>query len=255
MVISDTYHYLFIEIPLTASWATRHELCKHYDGRPILHKHASYPEFLKLATREQKGYFVFAAVRNPLDAAVSRYVKYKLNHRKAFSHPETLEDLRAEQADVDKFRFIQQMDSGFKEYFARFHRRPYNNIIELSRQHLDFIIRYENLQQDFVNVLRLLRIEPVGPVPLDNKTRGKRRDWTSYYTPDTIEPAKAVFGPFMRRWGYDFPADWGTYSPRLRDELAFRLVGMAQRFYWLQVRYNQAPHARVLRWLKARLLN
>ena len=253
MVISHEHKYLFIEIPLTASWAIRHELCEHYAGEPILHKHACYPEFRRVTSRKQKDYFVFATVRNPLDAAVSRFVKYKTDHKGAFSDPETVDRLRAEEADIEKFRFVQRADAGFEDYFDRFHRRPYNSMLELSRDHLDFVIRYENLQKGFSRVLQLIGIDQAGPIPMMNKTERKRRDWTSYYTAEIIDPSKRVFGPFMRRWGYEFPAHWGPYSPRWRDELAFRLLAVAQRFYLLNVRYSQAPCAKLLRWIRARL--
>lgn len=37
MIISHEHKYLFIEIPLTASWAVRKELCEFYGGEAILH--------------------------------------------------------------------------------------------------------------------------------------------------------------------------------------------------------------------------
>jgi len=45
MIVSHRHRYLFIEIPLTGSWAIHRELREHYGGSPILHKHASYPEY------------------------------------------------------------------------------------------------------------------------------------------------------------------------------------------------------------------
>ena len=75
MIISHEYKYLFIEIPLTASWAIQLELCQFYGGAPILHKHATYAEFRNIASEEELNYLVFATVRNPLDKIVSRYHK------------------------------------------------------------------------------------------------------------------------------------------------------------------------------------
>jgi hypothetical protein len=250
MIISHEHQYLFIEVPLTASWAIRHELCEHYDGTPILHKHASYPEFLRVAGQTERDYFAFATVRNPLDVAVSRYVKYKTNHKGAFSTPEARKGLRVDNGDLAKFRFIQETNGSFEAYIKRFHRRPYNNIINLSREQLDFVIRYEELQEGFSEVLRRLGIEQVGPIPMRNKTRQKRDDWESYYSAEIVEQAKRSFGPFMTQWGYDFPDEWGSYEPRWQDELKFRLFSIAQRFYLLHIRYSHGPHARLLRSLR-----
>src|SRR5262245_27774439 len=80
MVISHKHRYLFVEIPNTGSTAISAELRRHYDGEPVLHKHATYGEFLRLASRDQRTYFVFGTVRNPLDLAVTEYFKLKTNH-------------------------------------------------------------------------------------------------------------------------------------------------------------------------------
>ena len=87
MIISHTHKYLFVEIPLTASYAIRHELCEYYGGVPILHKHASFPDFLQIAAPHERDYFVFATVRNPLDETVSRYCKLRCDHKGTFSDP------------------------------------------------------------------------------------------------------------------------------------------------------------------------
>ena len=73
MIISDTYKYIFLETPRTGSTALSKELREKYGGYEIIHKHANYHEFLKQATPEQKEYYVFMGVRNPLDEVV----KYK----------------------------------------------------------------------------------------------------------------------------------------------------------------------------------
>ncbi len=88
MIISHRYRYIFVEIPLTASWSVRDVLSQHYEGEPIFHKHATFREFSRTASEEQKTYFVFGAVRNPLEVLVSRYVKIQQNFKQAFSNPE-----------------------------------------------------------------------------------------------------------------------------------------------------------------------
>ena len=67
MIISHKYKYLFVELPLTASTAVSKELRENYDGESILYKHATYHEFLKIASPEEKKYFVFSGMCNPLD--------------------------------------------------------------------------------------------------------------------------------------------------------------------------------------------
>jgi len=84
MIISHKYRYLFIEIPLTGAWAIRNELVSYYDGQPILHKHANYLDFKRVATDDERQYWVFATVRDPLDSQVSDVFNYRTDHKGTF---------------------------------------------------------------------------------------------------------------------------------------------------------------------------
>ena len=53
----------------------------------ILKKHSRYHEFLKIATEEQKKYFVFSGIRNPMDSIISVYSKFVSNHKGKFTNP------------------------------------------------------------------------------------------------------------------------------------------------------------------------
>lgn len=254
MIISHKHRYLFIEIPLTASWAIRHELCEYYDGEPVLRKHASFPEFARYASDTEKQYFVFATVRNPLDTAVSQFFKLKTNHKGVYTDPEALQAGQVEQADLEKFSFIQDNDAGFEEYFRRYHRRPFASMIDLSADRLDFVIRYEGLQAGFDTVLGHLDITPVRPVPVMNKTQDRRSDWQAYYSPAIIDQAKHKFGPFMRRWDYEFPLEWGASGVKLTDELSYRMLAQARKFYLTRFRYNPTVVGKLVRNLRSALM-
>jgi hypothetical protein len=253
MIISHTYRYLFVEIPLTASWAIHHELVDYYGGISILHKHASFPEFERIAEAGEANYFVFATVRHPLDVVVSQYVKLRTDHREAFTSPEAIRALKVDSADIKKREFIMTEDAAFEAYFRRYHRWPFNSILQLSADRLDFVIRYENLQEDFSGVLQRLGIEQVRPVPVVNKTQGRQPDWQSYYTPEIVEQAKKSFGPFMEAWGYTFPPEWGDYTPNWRDRAVYRIFDRAQEVYWRYLRYHEGTAGKVARWMRATL--
>jgi len=254
MIVSHRHRYLFIEIPLTASSAIHHELCAQYDGVPLLHKHASFPEFRRVMGADAAGYFVFATVRNPLDKAVSYYLKIKDDYRGWYSDPTAAEDFRVDYADLRKHEFLRETDATFGDYLERYRKRAYTDMIELSRQQIDFVIRYEKLQDDFVEVLRQLGIEWVRPVPVIKRTPGKRRDWQSYYdTADVIAHAKDVFGPFMKRWGYHFPDGWGGYSHSWAREVEFKLITFAAGRYLRHFRYSDRLYAQAIRLLRAHL--
>lgn len=239
MIISHRHRYLFVELPRTASTAISHELRELYGGVPILRKHASYKEFLRRATPEERSYFVFAGIRNPLDDAVSLYFKYCTDHKQKFT---ALADGRrsrrrlAEYVAAARFRFIRRTEADFPAYFRRFYRIPYNTWSDMGHRDFDFVIRFENLQADFARALELIGLEPKRPLPQVNRTGGKGRDFASYYTPEIIPRARRVFGPYMEQWGYSFPAEWGD-APLpwwVRGEYAF--YNLFRGLYWRYVR-------------------
>jgi hypothetical protein len=254
MIISHKNRYLFIEIPLTASWAIRHELLDCYDGETILHKHASYPEFDRIASPDEKNFFTFAAIRNPLDTAVSNYFKLKTNHKGAFTDPQALELDLVDKSDIEKYRFIQEKDADFDAFFIRYFRRPYANMIDNSAPNLDYVIRYEDLQAGFSEVLRLLNLAQVRPIPVMNKTQIREDDWQTYYGPPSIESAKRNFGPFMRRWEYSFPPEWGQVEISPLDEFRYKALAQARKLYLTQIRYNSGIIGRSIRSARAVLI-
>ena len=253
MVISHKYRYLFIEIPSTGSWAIRKELCENYAGTPILHKHATYPEFRQIATDDEKSYFVFATIRHPLDTRVSGYFKIKTNHKDAFSNPGSIESLEVDYVDLKRYeRFKKNSNVTFEAGFlaSKLWERPYSSMIELSGDRLDFVIRYENLQEGFAEALRRLGIKQVRAIPTSNKTQGRKSDWTSYYTPNMIEKAKRVYGPYMQKWGYEFPATWGDYQVSRVKQVEFRIVNLMKTIYLIHFRYNNKPYSKFVRKLR-----
>jgi hypothetical protein len=257
MVISDEYRYLFIEIPHTASWAIRIELCDHYAGTPILHKHATYPEFKRIATSEQLSYYVFAGVRNPLDVIVTNYVRLSSGSGQAIPSSEKddmIESLKADYSDLKKHVYLTRTGSDFESYFLKYRKRPYSDMIDLSGENLDFVMRFERLQEGFSRVLEALGIEQLRPLPVKNPTAGKRSDWQSYYTQTTIDLAKRVCAPYAKRWGYEPPPEWGEYELSWATQLEYRLWGILRRYYMLHFRYNNRSYSKIIRRLRAALL-
>lgn len=234
MIISHSYKYVFVELPRTGSTAISRELRASYDGRPIASKHATYYDFLKIASAEEKRYFVFAGIRNPLDDVVSLYFKYKTDHRQQFSDPVKVGRKRTSIYYLDNlaFRFVREKDADFPAFFKTFYRIPYNNWSHLSHKQFDFIIRFEHIQDDFARALERLGIQPKRPLPLANRTGGKSRDFWSYYTPDTIPHAKRIFGPFMKQWGYEFPQEWGAADVAWWNQMEFEFYNLFRNVYW-----------------------
>jgi hypothetical protein len=209
MIVSQKYKYVFVEIPHTASTAISRELCEYYNGEEILNK-----DFLKNASEEEKSFFVVAGIRNPLDIIVTRYFKRKTDHEGFFSSPEHWQRNGGHVSDkaLSEFRFIHERNADYPAYFKQFFRYPWDSWGCPSPDDFDFVIRYENLQNDFARFLKTLNIQQVRPLPQTNKTAGKETDFWSYYPVGIRKQAIWCFGPYLDLWGYNFPADWGNVS-------------------------------------------
>ena len=244
MIISDTHRYLFVEQPHTACSAIEAELREHYGGRKVLHKHATWADFVRIATPAQKRYFVFSGIRNPLDEAVSLYFKYKTDHtghpavhKQNYSQQIANRTLSRRQAEA--FAYVVDDEADFANYLRRFYRRPYDNDTLIYHKRMDQLIRFEHLQEDFSRTLSRLGLEQVRPLPVVNKT-SERGGYLDQYPPAIREHAARVFGPFMHRWGYPLPQDWvGVRVPRSAIiEFDVRGVGRYLRRRYLR---NRSP--------------
>jgi hypothetical protein len=249
MVISHKYKYLFIENPHSASTAISRELCEKYDGKTILHKHAIYHEFKRNANAQELNYFTFACIRNPLDEAVSLYYKLKSNHKGKYTNPKRLAKYGGSVTkwELKKYKFIKDNNADFTEFCKRFYNLPYGSIIELSAKHCDFIMRFENLQDDFSEALRLIGVEQKRSLPQQNKTDEKEADFLSYVRPEIYNKTKRIFGPFMKKHGYDLPHEWGDISISLSNWMSFYCTNILRKLYWRFVRTSPRVYAQLLR--------
>ena len=208
MIISHKHKYLFVELPMTGSTAISRELCEQYDGVSIMHKHSTYYDFLKTANDEERKYFVFAGMRHPLDQVVSHYFKYKTDHRSQFTNPNYLNRHKQNflhriafgYQHMRRFTFTKENDADFASFFLKFYKIPYDNWSSMAHSQFDYIIRFENLSEDFSKVIELIGLPLKRTLPKKNKTAQKSEDFFEYYnTPELQERAMQVFGPFVQK--------------------------------------------------------
>lgn len=240
MIISHKYRYIFTELPLTASTAIAKELIEHYDGQEILHKHASYSKFLKIASEDEKKYFSFSGIRNPLDKAVSHYFKYLSDHKGKYSNPpkkpnkvSQLKFFIDNGVHQRKFKFISSKKATFNAFFMEFYNIPYSDWSLAHHKKMNAVIFFENVVEDFDRALHEIGIEPKRKLPMNNRTSLKDKTFWEYYDTDNarIKAAK-IFGPYMDYWGYEFPLEWnvGKFTDKMRASYEF--FNLAKIFYW-----------------------
>lgn len=265
MIISNEHRYVFVELPRTGSTATRDELISQYGGRKILNKHSTYWDFLRVADEDEKRYFVFSGIRNPLDDAVSHYFKLKTDHHGRFTDPvrrkyrlgnRGAEIYRrtgkspqgttprrrtlAEYGENRKYDYIRRHRADFARFIRRYRWLPYDNWSRLSHERLDHVIRFEHIQDDFARALELIGLEQKRPLPVVNKTQAKDDDYLQYYTPDIIPRVRFVFGPYMRKWGYELPPEWGADAAQRWHDWVYEALAVPRTFYWTRLRRETA---------------
>ncbi len=243
MVISHKHKYLFVELPQTASSAIAKELVINYDAKEILFKHSLFrTNFLKTATPEEKKYRVVSGLRNPMDICVSNYFKFKTDHENRYSQPRLMKHGFMRKYimrwwNVKQYQSIIKKGEGFNDFFLRAYNIPYASWSILDHDKFDFIIRFENLQKDFSAALNTLGIEKVRDLPQANKTAEKTKVFWDYYETDKAKKhAKFIFGPYMKRWGYDFPESWNKFKIPWHAIMLYNMFNVGRRIFWLYLR-------------------
>ncbi len=238
MIISHKYKYLFVELPRTGTTAIANELIENYDGTQILTKHAHYDDFLRQATDEEKKYFVFSCIRNPLDRALTRYYKLKTD----YMNP--LEDIKRFRKTGKRIRlqtyfllrqynYIHNRNASFAQYLKRFYKLPYDDWSVKHHKEFDFIIRFENLNEDFIRFLKDLNIEQKRELPIINKTPDKNKPYEELITDaKDIKFIKQIFGHYLSKWNYIMPDSWGKYEKKSFVQLKLNIANTFRRFYW-----------------------
>ncbi len=242
MIISHKYRYIYVELPRTGSTAVSRELQEHYDGQPILRKHATYRDFLRIASKEERTYFAFSGIRNPLDVTVTRYVHLQEDKRGRFTDPQriALRNSLAGRLERRIYRWVQDNDASFEDFLLRWYKLPYDTWAALDHKRMNAILRLESLVEDFDRTLRQIGIQPVRPLPVVNATpeRDRQQDLSAYYTPRARRRARWVFGPYMEEWHYDFPPEWGAMTVPLWSKVFLKVARAVRGVYWRYFRFG-----------------
>ena len=204
--MSHRNKYLFIEMNHTGSTTVNDALCDYYSGKEILWKHARYRDFTRQATAEERGYFCFSGKRNPLDLIVTLYFRHKLDPY------ERLHDIQIADVTVHNYklyRYIKKYNADFPNFFKKFFRgRIYYEWKGCDFKKLDYVYRFEQLEEEFANIIKRLGLTQIKPLLVLNQTAERSKDFSIYYSPDIQPWARIILRDLMNEWGYEFPSDW-----------------------------------------------
>jgi hypothetical protein len=233
MIISHRHRYVFVEVPHTASTAISELLRSRYDGERILHKHATYSEFLAAANRQEKRYFAFGVVRNPLSYVETEFQRFLVDQHD-FANPgkHVRKGGWVTDGHLEKLRFVRDRGTDFVGYLQRFYVRQYHNWFLLLADDFGRVLRYENLQEELRGVFAALGLADATMPERRNVTRDKA-NWLAELDHAECLRLARVFGPFLRKWGYPLEMGGRTYEPSRIDCLKFaakeRAVGLLAR--------------------------
>ena len=175
----------------------------------------------RLGRKLWDAYFKFAVTRNPWDLVVSQYHwatrgdyadAYKGRVRRSLKRfwaypPKVRKNFRT--LGTSLARTFLKMDVVKFDFFVRHMLRyyPLNDRFYFDRSGsvgLDFLIRYENLQDDYTSVCARIGI-PTSQLPsLKTRTRSERRHYSTYYDDRTRELVRKAYHRHIDQFGYRF---------------------------------------------------
>jgi|GEM_PF-285679 len=252
MIISHKHKYLFIAVPRTGSTTISEELCEMYEGESILDYHSNYFEFARQCSEEESSYFVFCGVRNPLDDAVSLYMKFMTDHDKGYSEEKWRLDKGGYMSKrrVEIHKHLKNVDRPFAVFLRKFYdfrNFPYTSNADINVGFCNAIIRVESLEKDFDAVLGKIGVEKKRPLPMKNPTRTKENFLNYYADNQTRNMAVRIFGPAMEEWGYSFPDLWNAGKCGTIDRGRYHLMKKLRHLYARHFMAGALRHAYFLR--------
>lgn len=199
--ILQEYKCIFIHIPKTGGTTISNALkslpLKSSNIIPFMHKHAKAFEVkCILGKKIWEKYFTFAFVRNPWDLMVSSY-HWWLQKAYQFKH---LLDYANKVKDLGNFsNFI------YSKYGQEMLNEQEGDIIDWISDGndiiVDFIGRFENLQEDWNKVCKEINVTSID---LSHMNKTERRDYREYYTNETKELIAQRFHKTIEHFGYEF---------------------------------------------------
>lgn len=194
MLKNDYYNFVFVHIQKTAGTSITAAL-KQIPGTHNTHmthgylKNYNYP----------KEYFKFCFVRNPWDRLVSWYNMHK-NLKTLSPFPTyTMKNTNSFSDFLKKTEFTEEY--GIKKSIY------YNQLDYVSDDEgnilVDFIGKYENLNEDFNKIKEKLNLKDI-EIPVLNKLRKDGDDYRKYYTDEEIALVSKMYEKDINYFNYKF---------------------------------------------------
>jgi hypothetical protein len=216
MLLSHRYRFLFVHIAKTGGTSVRAALSRrvwidpwriplflcsrlsHLSGHRLgckFPRHAKAIAAKEMLPRDfYDSLFKFCFVRNPWDLQVSSF------HHLKRERPHLVGD----RSFAEFLRYKLDPERPYQYHLDISMERQSDYVIDLEGNIIvDFIGRYERLEQDYAHVLERIGLS-YRPLPR-LRMAGDRGDYRRYYTDDTVELVMRHYGMDIERFGYQ----WG----------------------------------------------
>jgi len=195
--------YVFIHIPKCAGSSIHRALgVLHAQrswpvGKPKYHKHAKATKVRQVLGPAWNECFKFAFIRNPWDLMVSSY-HWWLTYAEIFP---------ALHKDIARIREMGSFSVFIRSEFGRSMLNEHRGgdltewISDGDEIIVDFIARYETLNEDWSKVCRALKVPPL---PLGRENQVVRQDYRGFYDDESRELVANRFRRTIELFGYRF---------------------------------------------------
>ena len=198
--VSSTHKFIFVHIPKTAGMSIAFSLnmaCKrcHNSARSI-QQILNKSEYGKKIWQE---YFKFSFVRNPRSWVISS-IQYHADYFKVEIDPSAFLTQWMKQEQIE-------ITDNFTERMSHLLNKSQYNFLSENQSEggkllVDFVGRFENLQQDFDYICNKVGV-PQKTLPHKNKTK-QYKHYTEYYNEDTKQFIATKFAKDVEYFGYKF---------------------------------------------------
>ena len=206
-MINHKYKFCFIHIPKTGGTSIETIFDLEAPNRDVRHKHWSFSNYIGEKDYNSE-YFSFSFVRNPWDLTVSMY-NYLWHSNYDFpkdcrSNPKYKSIFDLSFRDFILHKNFQSATLKSHDCFSARKNSKYKlqlDFVSHENKFVDFIGKFENLQQDFNSVCKILGI-PEQTLSCENKTNHKH--YTEYYDDETREIVAKKYARDIEYFGYKF---------------------------------------------------
>tara|TARA_R110001592_G_scaffold130031_5_gene343041 strand:- start:1652 stop:2278 length:627 start_codon:yes stop_codon:yes gene_type:complete len=206
MIYSKKHDFLYIAVAKTATTLIEDTICKNLKYKQFnqvfvtagiekdLHKHSTMQE-IQLRLPEVQKYWKFAFVRNPYSRMVSwfSYLTQGLNGL-------TAQKIHAKTYGTDYLLGDFKNFCNFAPFWV-FNNQFFHLCDKDENIKIDFVGRYENLQEDLGIVCDKIGI-PQQKLPRTNKS--KHKHYTEYYDDETRQIVAEKYAKDIEYFGYEF---------------------------------------------------